>query len=377
MVSKTPVDKLKHEPRTCCFYFKYVFTCLRYYIYYGCKVAAGSPLFEVASLLVICTNCTILATDDPTKEGLPYWIQCFNVVFQAIYTVELVMKMVAFGIVVPEGAFLRDVWNIADLLIVIFGFLDLSEVLDIGFDPRPLRIFRVFRPFGNAIRLEGVKSIMIVLSTSLYLLVYFAIIYLLYLIIFAVIGLQLWHDKFDMRCMNEATKEFDRDLFCGASGCPDGYACSYYGETLGHGHVSFDDFPCSLLLVLIVSTDEGGPAIQKALIESEGYYVAVYFTLILLIGNYFLKHFILGVFQYNVNLFYLGNHNVIEEKVAEVVTTPTFRRKTLKAPSDFHDGPEFPFSRNCPSTLRRHRPLEVQSRPSQRHHRPRQRADEN
>eukprot|EP00826_Nyctotherus_ovalis_P035825 TRINITY_DN310_c0_g2_i1.p2 TRINITY_DN310_c0_g2~~TRINITY_DN310_c0_g2_i1.p2 ORF type:complete len:324 (+),score=86.87 TRINITY_DN310_c0_g2_i1:747-1718(+) len=264
-----------------------------------------------------------------------------NLAFQTVYIVEMLMRIFAAGLVMTEGAFLRDFWNIADLIIVVLGFLDFFKVDDPKFDPRPLRIFRVFRPFRAIAGVEGIKAILTVLATSLPLLLYVLLIYLFYLCVLAIVGLQLWHGSFKVRCMNEATGEFDLKRLCGYKKCPDEYVCTAYNETLSYGFINFDNFLSSLLISFIVSTDEGGPVIQKALIENEGYYVTIYFTLILLIGNYFLKNFILGVFQYNINLLYVGSKEIVESKPIPIASTPVHKYKSFRPPSDFLADPDF------------------------------------
>lgn len=344
--AKTPIEKLREEPRTCCFYLKYVITFVRYYLCYGCKIIVSHPAFEFFVLAIICANCLTLALNDPTDGIIPHWHTYTNSTFQIIYTVELVMKILGLGLVIPQGAFLRDWWNIADSLVVIFGYIDLFNIEDTDFDPRPLRIFRVFRPFRDATGIDGVKSIMVVLSASLPLLFFVALVYVFYLAMFAIIGVQLWHDSFNVRCKNEATQEFNTELFCGYYNCPQGYTCSYYNETLGNGRIDFDNFFHALLMMFIVSTNEGGPVIQKALIEVEGYYVVIYFTAAILVGFYFLKHFILGVFQYNLALLYASSKQAIEEKPPEVTTEPLYKHLTLKPPPEFRLNPEFDLNRS-------------------------------
>ena len=339
--SKTPVDKLKEEPRTCCFYLRYTVISLRYYVVIGSKAIASNPLFEILCMLLICVNCALLAFDDPMDDGIPKWLRWSNIGFQIVYTIELLIRILAYGLIVPEGAFLRNVWNIFDLIVVVLGYLDFFELDDPDFDPRPLRIIRVFRSFQSITGIEGVKAIMVVLSTSFTLLFYVGLIYFFYLVIFSIVGLQLWHGSLNYRCMNEITHEYLTDMLCGRKSCPAGYICVKYYDSISYNIINFDSFLSSLLVSFIVSTDEGGPKVQKALIEVEGYYVTIYFTLILVIGCYFLKHFILGVFQYNINLLYAGNRAAIETKDPLVTGTPASKYKTLRPSHSFSLDPEF------------------------------------
>lgn len=295
-------------------------------------------MFEAVILVLISANCVVLAFDDPTDDVAPLWQKWSDLGFQIVYTVELVMKICALGLVVPEDAFLRNVWNIADLVVVILGYLHFMGMDSTNFDPRPLRVFRVLIAFHTITNIKNMKAIITVLLNSFSLLFYILIIYLFYLVVFAIVGLQLWHDAFKVRCTSQTT-QCALGRLCGYMQCPEGFVCSHYYESLNSGIVSFDNFFDALLVAFIVSTDEGGPEIQKALIEVKGYYVTVYFTLIVIIGSYFLRHFVLGIFQYNVTLLYAENQKVTETKVS-IVCDPLYRCKTLRIPSSFRNHSE-------------------------------------
>ena len=100
-------------------------------------------------------------------------------IFLVVFTLECVMKILAYGFVMHDGAYLRNAWNVLDFVIVMIGYLMLlpefivvggfrivmtdelsflvifffsivSTILTIlmneGFDVKALRAFRVLRP---------------------------------------------------------------------------------------------------------------------------------------------------------------------------------------------------------------------------------------
>ncbi len=67
--------------------------------------------FDRYILLVIMANCVFLAIDDPSKEALNYQIVA-DYVFLVIYTLEMVLKIIAMGFVLRPLSYLRDAWNI-------------------------------------------------------------------------------------------------------------------------------------------------------------------------------------------------------------------------------------------------------------------------
>jgi hypothetical protein len=224
--------------------------------------------------------------------------------------------------------------------VVVLGYLRFLKLDSTGFDPRTLRVFRVFRPIRAITSIQGVRAIIGVLSTSLSLLLYVGLVYLFYLAVFAIAGFQLWQDSLNVRCMNEETNEFNQTLLCGYYKCPQGYVCSSYHESLNGDIINFDNFFSSLLMAFIVSTDEGRLKIEGATIRVHGYYATLYFTLLVLIGTHFLRHFVLGIFQYNVALLQNNIHQSIEYRDIRTINTLTYKCKTLRIPKRFQDESE-------------------------------------
>jgi len=67
--------------------------------------------FDRFILLTILVNCIFLALDDPKVDPLPYQIY-FDNLFQTIYTLEMVLKIIAFGFLFKPYSYLRDPWNV-------------------------------------------------------------------------------------------------------------------------------------------------------------------------------------------------------------------------------------------------------------------------
>jgi hypothetical protein len=79
-------------------------------------------------------------------------------VFLALYTTEMVLKILGMGFVLNENSYLRDGWNIIDFVVVIVGYLQLFiQGADINLGG--LRTFRVLRPLRSIQRIEGLKRI--------------------------------------------------------------------------------------------------------------------------------------------------------------------------------------------------------------------------
>lgn len=126
------------------------------------------------------------------------WLQeKIEYIFLVIFTAECFMKIIAYGFVMHPGAYLRNSWNFLDFVIVVIGLLStaLSTFMKEGFDVKALRAFRVLRPLRLV---SGVPSLQVVLNSILKAMVplfHIALLVVFVIIIYAIIGLELFSGK--------------------------------------------------------------------------------------------------------------------------------------------------------------------------------------
>uniref|UniRef100_A0A3B5A4X5 Ion transport domain-containing protein n=1 Tax=Stegastes partitus TaxID=144197 RepID=A0A3B5A4X5_9TELE len=81
--------------------------------------------FEIIILLTIFANCVALAVFLPMPEedsnNTNSSLESLEYIFLVIFTLECFLKIVAYGFVFHEGAYLRNCWNILDFVIVFMG----------------------------------------------------------------------------------------------------------------------------------------------------------------------------------------------------------------------------------------------------------------
>ncbi|CAG9796198.1 unnamed protein product [Diatraea saccharalis] len=76
--------------------------------------------------------------------------------FTAVFTVELVLKLITYGFILHKDAFCRSAFNLLDLLVVIVSLVSLAGS-SFGFI-KILRVFRVLRPLRAINRAKGLKG---------------------------------------------------------------------------------------------------------------------------------------------------------------------------------------------------------------------------
>jgi hypothetical protein len=274
-------------------------------------LAGGNPLrrfliwltkskgFEAVILVLIVSNTVFLAIEDPKAVDEPAYETHSETVYLIAFTAEMLLKILAFGLVFHEGAYLRESWNVLDFVIVCFMYLNFIP----GFgNYTAFRALRVLRPLRTMNALKGLKVLVVGLLHSISGLLNVIMLSLFVFAIFGVLGVQLWSGLFRQRCQNTITGEFE-DRRCSTS--PGGWGLT--GASCGsnatcveadnphHGFMSFDDTRWALLNVFQVMTFEGWPELLLTTYQVSGVASFIYFFFLILIASYFVPNLALAV----------------------------------------------------------------------------------
>mmetsp|Transcript_12403 Transcript_12403/g.1856 ORF Transcript_12403/g.1856 Transcript_12403/m.1856 type:complete len:100 (+) Transcript_12403:113-412(+) len=65
-----------------------------------------NPWFDRFILLVILANCITMAMSDPNETV--EWIEIAELVYLVIFTIEMILKVIAMGFVTKANSYLRD-----------------------------------------------------------------------------------------------------------------------------------------------------------------------------------------------------------------------------------------------------------------------------
>uniref|UniRef100_A0A8C2DW60 Voltage-dependent P/Q-type calcium channel subunit alpha-1A n=1 Tax=Cyprinus carpio TaxID=7962 RepID=A0A8C2DW60_CYPCA len=128
-----------------------------------CHYIVTLRYFEMCILLVIAMSSIALAAEDPVWPDSPRnnVLRYFDYVFTGVFTFEMLIKMVDLGLVLHQGSYFRDLWNILDFIVVsgalvAFAFTGSSKGKDIS-TIKSLRVLRVLRPLKTIKRLPKLK----------------------------------------------------------------------------------------------------------------------------------------------------------------------------------------------------------------------------
>ena len=119
---------------------------------------------------------------------------------------ECALKIIAYGFVMTENAYLKDYWNCLDFFVVFVGWI--SFILERTMNGKKisglagLRAFRILRPLKTVKSVKGLRKLVIALLASISHLAETTIVLFFFFIIFAIAGVQTWQGLFLRRCMS-------------------------------------------------------------------------------------------------------------------------------------------------------------------------------
>lgn len=83
--------------------------------------------FEASTITVILLNSVTLSNEDPKAVTTTPMQDAVENVFLALYSIEMIFKILALGFLFNKGAYLRDPWNILDFIIVMSAYLTITQ----------------------------------------------------------------------------------------------------------------------------------------------------------------------------------------------------------------------------------------------------------
>ncbi|CAB1336743.1 unnamed protein product, partial [Coregonus sp. 'balchen'] len=244
-------------------------------------------------------------------------LESLEYIFLVIFTLECFLKIIAYGFIFHEGAYLRNAWNLLDFVIVFMGLFTIAlDTINYlagiqmekggGFDMKALRAFRVLRPLRLV---TGVPSLQVVMNSILKAmlpLLHIGLLVFFMVTIYAIVGLELFKCKMHKTCYWTgtdimATLENERPAPCAQAGngrrcllngteCRSGWAGPNFGIT------HFDNFGFAMLTVFQSITMEGWTDVLYWVNDAIGNeWPWLYFVTLILIGSFFVLNLVLGV----------------------------------------------------------------------------------
>lgn len=183
-----------------------------------------------------------------------------DIVMGVIFVVEMVLRVIADGLVLPQRAYLRHAWNRLDFVVILlnFGtlFSDNNQLPRALGTVRSMRVLRLIRYFG------GMRDVFIDLFHAFPLMMDAMLLTFLVMIPFSVYGVNIFGGRFwtcnddDVAGRWDCMHEFVLNV-----GADDGYNLPILVPRIWQNPVmnlySFDDFPVALRHLFSLTSTEG------------------------------------------------------------------------------------------------------------------------
>eukprot|EP00899_Mesostigma_viride_P024665 jgi/Mesvir1/5383/Mv15459-RA.1 len=233
------------------------------------------------------------------------------------FTLEMMMRMFALGLLKGDKAYWRDPWNRLDFVIVVGSWAALPALLGVagGNSLRlsSLRALRALRPLRAFKFFSGVRAILASLQQSIPLLADVAGLVLFFFIIFGVLGLEMFMGALARRCvMPDGETLLVPETLCGygkgSYKCPPPSVCQRWGNP-DFGYVSFDNFGAASLLHTKVISLDAWSELMYALMDAAHPAAGLHFVLLVIFVTFIMVNLFVAV----INAVFERVHNEHQE----------------------------------------------------------------
>ncbi|XP_029805117.1 voltage-dependent T-type calcium channel subunit alpha-1H, partial [Suricata suricatta] len=268
----------------------------------SCQKVIAHKMFDHVVLIFIFLNCITIALERPDIDPGSterVFLSVSNYIFTAIFVAEMMVKVVALGLVSGDHAYLQSSWNVLDGLLVLVSLVDIvvamasaggAKILGIL---RVLRLLRTLRPLRVISRAPGLKLVVETLISSLRPIGNIVLICCAFFIIFGILGVQLFKGKF-YYCEGADTRNISTKAECRAA--------RYRWVRRKY---NFDNLGQALMSLFVLSSKDGwvnimydgldAVGIDQQPVPNHNPWMLLYFISFLLIVSFFVLNMFVGV----------------------------------------------------------------------------------
>ncbi|CAH7184152.1 Cacna1c [Phodopus roborovskii] len=235
-----------------------------------CHRIVNDTIFTNLILFFILLSSVSLAAEDPVQHTSfrNHILFYFDIVFTTIFTIEIALKMTAYGAFLHKGSFCRNYFNILDLLVVSVSLISFgiqSSAINVV---KILRVLRVLRPLRAINRAKGLKHVVQCVFVAIRTIGNIVIVTTLLQFMFACIGVQLFKGK--LYTCSDSSKQTEAE-------CKGNYITYKDGEvdhpiiqprSWENSKFDFDNVLAAMMALFTVSTFEGWPELLYRSIDS-------------------------------------------------------------------------------------------------------------
>ena len=273
--------------------------------------------FDRFFLFVAIVDNVLIIIDGELNLG--DWTIFSDIGFASMYTIEVVLKVWAWGMFGGKMSFWNsNVFNRFDVLVAVAAWLEIAaKFLEFDYTIRSIKLYRVLKPLIHFVFFNGLESIMetmelgaVALGTVMYLMIFF-------FVLFGVVGMELfagsynrkcvWADTGEVRMPERYCKRYDEKELLSVEGsyfspgmslnnnCGPMQVCQDVGA-MNYGFTNYDNMASSLITVFQAFSTDSQAYVMWAGIQSEPEWVVIvlifYFGIAFALGQTLINVFV-------------------------------------------------------------------------------------
>uniref|UniRef100_A0A8C5G7C7 Voltage-dependent T-type calcium channel subunit alpha n=1 Tax=Gouania willdenowi TaxID=441366 RepID=A0A8C5G7C7_GOUWI len=256
---KKKKKKKKKKRRTCFGYCKDLWNGMRKKLW----GIVESKYFSRGIMIAILINTISMGIEHHNQpEELTNVLEICNIVFTSMFTLEMILKLTAFGFF----EYLRNPYNIFDGIIVIISVCEIIGQADGGLSV--LRTFRLLRVIKLVRFMPALRRQLVVLMKTMDNVATFCMLLMLFIFIFSILGMHIFGCKFSLK--TEA------------------------GDTVPD-RKNFDSLLWAIVTVFQILTQEDWNMVLYNGMASTSPFAALYFVALMTFGNYVLFNLLVAI----------------------------------------------------------------------------------
>lgn len=262
--------------------------------------AVAHPLFDRFVMLVILINSVAMAAEGPGErsDSSPYYY--IDVAVITVFTLECAMRILVFGFVVADDAYLRDPWNRLDFFVVVTSLLAHTGEPSIAF----CALFRALRPLRIVSQVSSMRVATTALVRSTAAISSVAAMCAVVMLMFGILGVSLWAGQF-YACSDPTV--------AGRAACA-GVAADGAPRVWANAARTFDSSPAALVSLFQITTLDGWIEVAESAAAARGVDVQpaentmrdpgtawayLYFVAFIALQSFFFVQLFVGVVYYH------------------------------------------------------------------------------
>ncbi|CAL8132976.1 unnamed protein product [Orchesella dallaii] len=262
--------------------------------------------FETAVIIMILLSSLALALEDvhlPNNPILTDILFYMDRIFTVIFFFEMLIKFLALGFV----AYFTNAWCWLDFVIVMVSLVNFVAALCGAGSVqafKTMRTLRALRPLRAMSRMQGMRLVVNALIQAIPSIFNVLLVCLIFWLIFAIMGVQLFNGKFH-KCLDEEGNRPDYRII------RDKTECLANNFTWENSVMNFDHVGKAYLCLFQVATFKGWTVIMNDAIDSKeiddqphrevAFAMYVYFVVFIIFGSFFTLNLFIGVIIDNFN----------------------------------------------------------------------------